>query len=101
MSDRYILDGHTPVPCDDLMKWGAWFERANRSVDTTSVGPMRVSTVFLGLDHSFGSGAPILFETMIFGMGDDEYQTRCSTWEEAEKMHRAAVDVATQRERLR
>lgn len=25
-----------------------------------------VSTVFLGLDHSFGDGPPLIFETMVF-----------------------------------
>ena len=37
-----------------------------------------------------------IFETMIFGAafsGDDEYQTRCSTWDEAEAIHRAAIEV--------
>lgn len=25
-----------------------------------------ISTVWLGLDHSFGTGAPLIFETMVF-----------------------------------
>ena len=29
-----------------------------------------VSTVWLGLDHAHGDGAPVLFETMVFGEGD-------------------------------
>lgn len=36
---------------------------ADRSVVRT------VSTVWLGLDHSYGPGAPIIFETMVFGEG--------------------------------
>lgn len=32
-----------------------------------------VSTVFLGTDHSFrGDGPPVLWETMVFGLGDDD-----------------------------
>jgi hypothetical protein len=27
-----------------------------------------VSTVFLAIDHSFGSGPPLIFETMVFGV---------------------------------
>ena len=54
---------------------------------------MLVSTFFLGLDHAFGGGPPLLFETMIFGMPErsEEYQERCSTWEQAEAMHERAV----------
>jgi hypothetical protein len=29
-------------------------------------GGVRVSTVFLALDHSFGDGPPVLWETMVF-----------------------------------
>ena len=28
MMDRYILDGKTPVLCDDLRTWGRWMETA-------------------------------------------------------------------------
>lgn len=93
MNDHYILDGKTPVKTD-LMTWARWFESADNSriVAKTAVGDQSVSTVFLGLDHSFGGGPPLLFETMIFGGHEDqEYQTRCSTWVEAEAMHAAAV----------
>lgn len=34
----------------------------------------RISTVWLGLDHNFGEGEPLIFETMVFpgeGTGDD------------------------------
>lgn len=38
-----------------------------RRVASTDVGPYWVSTVWLGMDHSFGlGGRPILFETMVF-----------------------------------
>ncbi|MDJ0342238.1 hypothetical protein QMK19_03430 [Streptomyces sp. H10-C2] len=40
----------------------------------------RISTVWLGLNHSFlGDGPPILFETMVFGGGEDQDQT-CWRW---------------------
>ena len=42
-----------------------------------------VSTVFLGIDHSWLGGPPILFETMIFGGQFDEVQKRYCTMEEA------------------
>lgn len=90
MNDKYILDGHTPVPTD-LMTWARWYEKAERHVGNDHIGEVHVSTVFLGLDHSFGEGPPQLFETMIFGGPHSDYQERCSTWEEAEAMHQRAL----------
>lgn len=90
MSDKFILQGKTPVPAD-LMTWAKWFETADRKVAADEIGDVRISTVFLGLDHSFGHGAPLLFETMIFGGRHDQHQTRASTWEEAEKQHAEAM----------
>jgi hypothetical protein len=66
MGGRYILIGQTPVLCEDLLEWGRWMQEADRVVLRTVVGEWRVSTVFLGLDHWFGVGPPLLFETMIF-----------------------------------
>lgn len=91
MLDKYILIKKKPVPEPDLMKWAEWFETAERHVADETIDGVRVSTVFLGLDHSFGEGKPILFETMIFGGEHDQYQDRCSTWKEAEEMHKKAV----------
>lgn len=87
-SSRYILVDDAPVACPDLMKWATWLEDSlNRRVAGDWVNGIQVSTVFLGVDHSFGEGPPLLFETMIFGGWHDQYQVRCSTWEEAEAMH--------------
>lgn len=94
---HYILDGHTPKPCD-LMTWARFFEDANnRRVAHTLIGPYRVSTVFLGLDHNYcESGPPLLFETMSFGPegapDDCQMQQRYSTWDEAEAGHAAVVE---------
>ena len=60
ITDRYILVDKTPVPEPDLDAWGAWFESpsTNRVVEQTELfgGLVMVSTVFLGLNHSFGNG---------------------------------------------
>ena len=105
-NDYYILDGQIALPCPDLIEWGRWMQRADRHVAQTQIGALWVSTVFLGLDHGFstllgdaGNDDPILFETMIFNDGEDDYQTRCATWAEAEDMHAAAVAIATERVR--
>jgi hypothetical protein len=72
---RYILIGHDAIQCDDLMEWARWMEDRNvRRVRLTRVGPYVVSTIFLGLDHSFlrhihadpSKYPPILFETMVW-----------------------------------
>ncbi len=87
-TDRRVLQGHTPVMEPDLLKWARWLEDdKNRIVRQTAYADEKVSTVFLGLDHSFGFGPPILFETLVFGGKLDGEMTRCSTWDEAEKMH--------------
>lgn len=85
----YKLDGKTPVPCGTT----AEAFKGDRHVAQTNVGPLHVSTVFLGLDHRLmGEGPPLLFETMIFpGDSSGEYQERCSTWDEAEAQHAEAV----------
>ena len=98
----YILNEHTPVKCEELIKWATWFETANRTVkkdtakvtlDGRNVGQVRVSTVFLGIDHAFpGVSEPMLFETMVFGGDLDQHCDRCSTWEAAEKMHELWIE---------
>lgn len=92
--NTFILEGRTPVPCD-ITNWAKRFEdKKLRQIANTEFGDyIRISTVFLGLDHNFdGSGPPILFETMIFGSSLNEQQWRYATYEEAEKGHEAAVE---------
>lgn len=104
MTDKFILEGHTPVPCDDLLEWARWCETADRRVAYTEHELFRVSTVFLGLDHQFGRGPPILFETMVFDRSGNPEATniferadeslecyRYATWEDAEIGHKATV----------
>ena len=98
--DKYFLHGRDVIPEPDLLAWARWFESGeDRIVKQETIGPMEVSTVFLGLDHNYGSeGPPILFETMIFGIPETEkenfYQTRCATYEQAEAMHARAMEWA-------
>lgn len=89
--ENYILEGKKAVPCD-VITWAKWFEKADRHVAKDTFGDVFVSTVFLGINHSFGNGPPMLFETMVFGGPLDQEQERCSTWDEAKKMHSAMVE---------
>jgi len=98
---HYVMDmDKNLIVCDDLFNWGMWMEKeGNTRVALTEKRKIKVSTVFLGLDHNFGmvdDEEPILFETMIFGKGfeDMEYQTRCSTYPIALKMHQEACEYA-------
>jgi hypothetical protein len=86
-SDKYILIGHNVARCPSLLRWATWMETADRHVRDSFQGDVRVSTVFLGLDHSFGVGRPLLFETMAFVGHDSIGQERYSTWAEAEEGH--------------
>lgn len=95
--DKYVLKGHEPVRCDDLMKWAFWFEHSDRErqVALTEIGESRISTVFLALDfqHSANKNAPpILFETLVMGGPLEDQGGRCSTWDEAEAMHESMVE---------
>ena len=92
MTDKFILDGHEPVPEPDVIKWGQWFQIADRCVARTMVEGIRISTVFLGLDHSFGEGQPMLFETLVFDGPLDDEMDRYLTWDEAVAGHAAIVE---------
>lgn len=91
MADKYILNEQREAVPASLAEWASWFEENKRRVGRTEIGDVTVSTVFLGLDHNWGRGRPLLFETMIFGGPHDEYQERYSTWAEAEAGHAKAV----------
>ena len=76
------------------MVWDKWFEGDNRRVANDEKDEVTVSTVFLGLDHQYGDGSPLLFETMIFGGEHHDYQERFATWNEAESGHKKACKLA-------
>lgn len=54
-----------PIPCYDMQEWNDFLEH-RKHVAKTTVGEHWVSTVFLGLDHQWGDGPPLLYETMVF-----------------------------------
>lgn len=92
----YILKGKTPVVEHDVLRWGRWMEnQENRRVAFTEQHGVHVSTVFLGLDHGWGLGRVVLFETMaLFDVESWEIQERCSTWKEAEAQHTRVCEKA-------
>jgi hypothetical protein len=95
VSNRFILVGKVPKPVDDLAEWVQWLWKADSNVAHDMVGDTEVRTEFLGVDLRLGWGEPLLFETVIVGGLYDQYQRRCSTWEQAEAQHAEAVKLAT------
>lgn len=93
----YILDGREAKPVDDCMEWARWFATGARCVALTPLPDGgEVSTVFLGLDHAFGSRAPEIFETARFSASEStsscDILQRYSTWAEAEVGHMEWVE---------
>lgn len=103
----YKLDkNRTVVPASDMLDWALFFEKQDRRiVKQECIAEYWVSTVFLGIDHGFNrSGAPVLFETMVFvdkeedaDSGESKARQRESTggceryctWDEAAAGHEA------------
>lgn len=103
MLEKYVLDENGNIQrSHNLLAWARWIEHAGERV---RVGmdffwDCQVSTVFLTTNHNFGGeGPPLLFETMIFGGGDDEDcdQWRWSTWEEAAAGHAVVCKAVASR----
>lgn len=95
----YILDSNHNILLEpDVAKFGQWFSNNNNRVVAKDNfkdrhgNEVKVSTMFLGIDHSFSQNRPpILFETMIFGGDFDQDTYRYSTWDEAVKGHKKAL----------
>lgn len=95
MSDYYDRFGK-PMPDDwwDKAKHGKKYSswHTDKRVGNTVVGECTVSTVWLGLDHQYGPGAPLIFETMVFGGKWDNEMARYSTEEQAMRGHLDVLD---------
>lgn len=94
----YKLDGHDVVPAT-RDEWSTSFNKPDRIVRQTRLESVLISTVFLGLDHNFGTnGPPIVFETMIFNLDDqDDHCERYSTWDAAIEGHARALSYVLSR----
>lgn len=101
---HYILDKEGNARQATLMEWAKWMEKKERVVKQEWIDDIFVSTVFLGIDHNFEEGPPILWETMAFKKCEPETVMgltvtkkeiacdRCSgNREQAEAMHQRMV----------
>jgi hypothetical protein len=61
-----------------------------------TVGDYWVSTVWLGINHQFGNGPPLIFETMVFAEDGRALEGECwrySTEQQAAAGHREVVTM--------
>lgn len=89
VEDKY-WGGYKPVKAVSPAQWGRFMEniKIRKLAEWHSpANDIWVSTVFLGIDHQYGDGPPLLFETMVFRNGSGEECERCSNWDEAVAMH--------------
>lgn len=101
----YDPDGNE-IPIEE---WGNFDREEHQKADI--VGDWLVSTVWLGLDHNFYGGPPLIYETMIFPRPrwwswrrlqgkhpfHDEYCERYATREQAYARHELIVRVMQHR----
>lgn len=81
-----------PIPTEDVAKAFEFKDSpAAWKAETMVTQAIRVSTVFLALDHGY-IGEPILWETMVFGGVLDQEQERYSCLAAAKAGH---VDMVT------
>ena len=92
-----------PVGTNDAMVWARWFETANRHLAHDQLsGDVRVSTVFLGLDHSFSqTRLPLLWETLVFGGPLDGEMYRYESRLQAMQGHQTMVEKVREAARAR
>lgn len=83
----------------ETAEWTRLFgDKDYKTIGHDTIGKYRVSTVWLGLDHQFGEGKPLIFETMVFG-GNNEMQKRYATEEEAQDGHFKTVEIVIKKVR--
>ena len=88
--DLYYLDDTTCTT--DLEAWARNRELTRRVGDWFRSTAGDVSTVFLGIDHSYSGRPPLLYEALVFGGPLDGEMERCSTRTQAEAMHVGMVE---------
>jgi len=90
--DLYYDKQGNPISMEE---WAALFEDFESRVigkSETAAG-CQVSTVWLGMNHNYGEGPPLIFETLAYcdHISTNEIE-RYTTWEEAEAGHKRWVE---------
>jgi len=92
MNDGYFdKDGKAITAAE----WGRLFRDFEyKRIAYDEQGEAGVSTIWLGLNHNWGEGAPLIFETMVFGGEHNEDQWRYETLDQAIAGHKKACKIA-------
>lgn len=100
MADYFDKDG-TPL---DMMTWARMHsDDKYRRVDLTLMEKYAISTVWLGLNHNWSDGPPLIFETAVFDRsGDmlDQYMDRYTTLEQAQAGHHHITQMVQELEEM-
>jgi hypothetical protein len=94
----YTLDAeHNTIPLPEGVAH-PMLPESRRRVALETVRGCTVSTVFLGVNHQWGDGPPILFESAVYrgrGRGQKGWSiaARYSTWQQAEDGHKYVVEM--------
>lgn len=95
LNEHFILE-NGEVKEVDLAKWAYWLEchpKERIIKQQYTWHGYFVSTVFLGLNHNYGGGPPLIFETMVLDTRF-EYQWRGSTLDQAKAHHEKVYRIA-------
>ena len=93
----YLNEDHSIRPCEleeCLEQLEYMRKHSTKHLKDEEINGMRVSTVWLGIDHNYFGGRPLLFETMVFSDNknyQERYCDRYSTWDEAIEGHKKAI----------
>lgn len=82
-----LIDGHhydrsgNPISFRDWARLIA-YSKGNpyKRVAEDTIGDYWVSTVWLGMNHNFGDGPPLIFETMVFNQATGESDLECKRY---------------------
>jgi len=92
----YILNEDHSVEDVSLSKYLDWIHEGGHSqkiIKQFETRDYKISTVFLGINHSISSENPLIFETMIFGGYHDGECVRYKTWQEAVDGHYSCLKM--------
>ncbi len=94
-SQKYYILENGEIKEVDLKVMAKFFENNEvRQIALDQFNDITISTVFLCTDHRFfGEGPPVLFETLVFGGENDQFQDRYCTLKEAKQGHDLIVNA--------
>ena len=90
----YKLVNQEPVKCS-LEEYAKSMQiESNRIIKQTQIKDLFVSTIFTGIDYSFGLAEKKLFETIIFGLDDEIHpKWQYATWDDAIEKHHELIKM--------